>query len=70
MNNEKCLMNLLMKDLLNLWISKKRINPDNLVYQYKTEGIPPKAFGNYQDPIKLFIGLRDGNINLKEALKD
>ena len=49
---------------------EKRINPDNLVYQYKTEGIPPKAFGNYQDPIKLFIGLRDGNINPKEALKD
>ena len=49
---------------------EKRINPDNLVYQYKTEGIPPKTFGNYQDSIKLFIGLRDGNINPKEALKD
>ena len=48
---------------------EKRINPDNLIYKYKTEGITPKKFRNYQDPIKSFKDLRDGNINPKEVLK-
>ena len=26
---------------------EKRINPDNLIYKYKTEGISPKGFRNY-----------------------
>ena len=47
---------------------EKRINPD-LIYKYKTEGITPKNFRNYQDPIKSFKDLRDGNINPKEVLK-
>ena len=33
------------------------------MYRYKTEGISPKDFSNYQNPIELFINLRDGNIN-------
>ena len=48
----------------------KRIHPDNLIYKYKTEGISPKGFINYQDPKKLFKNIRDGNINPKEVLKD
>ena len=48
----------------------KRIHPDNLICKYKTEGISPKDFINYQDPKKLFKNIRDGNINPKEVLKD
>ena len=39
-----------------------------MIYEYKTEGIIPKDFIN--NPIDLFINLRDGNINPKEALKN
>ena len=39
-------MKLLKKDLLNLRIQKKRTNPDNLIYNYKTEEIKPKGFRN------------------------
>ena len=49
---------------------EKRINPDNLTYKYKIEGISPKDIRNYQNPIELFKDLRDGNINPKEVLKD
>ena len=41
-----------------------------MIYKYKTEGINPKDFSNYQNPIDLVINLRDENINLKEVLKD
>ena len=41
-----------------------------MIYKYQTEGISPKDFGNYQNPIELFKDLRDGNINPKEVLKD
>ena len=41
-----------------------------MIYKYKTKGISPKDFGNYQNPIELFKDLRDGNINPKEVLKD
>ena len=49
---------------------QKQINPNNLIYKYKTEGRSPKDFINYQNPIDLFINLRDGNINQKEVLKN
>ena len=61
---------MLKKGLLNLRIQKKRINPDNLLYKYKSEGISPKDLKYYQNPIELFKDLRDGNINPKEILKD
>ena len=48
---------------------EKRINPDNLIYKYKPEGISPNEFSGYQNPIDLFKNLRDGNINPKEVLK-
>ena len=38
---------------------EKRINLDNLICKCKTEGISPKDFRNYQDPIKIFKDLRD-----------
>ena len=49
---------------------EKIINSHNLIYKYKTEGISPNDFRNYQNPIELFKDLRDGNINPKEVLKD
>ena len=50
--------------------SKEKINPDNLLYRYKTEGITLKYFSKYQIPLGLFINLRDGNIYPREILKD
>ena len=41
-----------------------------MIYRYKTEGISPNNFSNYQNLIDLFINLRDGNINPREVLKD
>ena len=41
-----------------------------MIYKYKNEGISPTDFRSYQDPLKLFKDLRDGNINPKEVLKD
>ena len=49
---------------------KEKINPDNLIYKYKTEGRSGKDFSNYQNPIYLFINLRDGNENPREILKN
>ena len=50
--------------------SEERINPNNLIYKNKTEGMSPKDFSGYQNPIDLLKNLRDGNINLKEVLKN
>ena len=49
---------------------RKKINPDNLIYKYKTEGRSPKDFKNYQNLIDLFKSLRDGDVNLREVLKN
>ena len=62
-------MNLLKEDLLN-FRTEKQINPNNLIYKYKTKGISPKDFSNYQNLIDLFINLRDGNIDPNEVLKN
>ena len=49
---------------------KEKINPNNLIYKFKTEGISPKDFSKYQNLIDLCINLRDGNINLREVSKN
>ena len=49
---------------------RKKINPDNLIYKYKTEGRSPKDFKNYQNLMDLFKSLRDGNVNPREVLKN
>ena len=41
-----------------------------MIYKYKTEGISPKYFRNYQNPIELFKDLGDGSTNPMEVLKD
>ena len=48
----------------------KIINPDNLIYKYKTEGRSSKDFTNYRNLIELFKNLRDGNVNSREVLKN
>ena len=48
---------------------EKKVNSNNLIYNYKTEEISPKDFINYQNLIDLFKKLRDGHINPKEVLK-
>ena len=45
------------------------MNPDNLIYKYKTEGRRPKDFSVYQNLTDLFKNLRYGYINPKEVLK-
>ena len=38
---------------------EKRVNPDHLIYKYKTERRSTKDLRNYQNLIDLFKGLRD-----------
>ena len=49
---------------------KNKINFNDLMYKYITEGRSPKDFSNYQNLIDLFINLRNGNISPKEILKN
>ena len=41
-----------------------------MIYKFKTDGNRPKYFRNYQKPLELFKNLRDGNVILKEVLKN
>ena len=41
-----------------------------MTYNYKIEGKCPKDFKDYQNPIDLFIHLRDGNLEPREVLKN
>ena len=59
---------LVKKGSSEFWNLERKINPDNLIYKYKTEGRSPKDFRNYQNLIKLFKHLRDCNVNPKEVL--
>ena len=45
------------------WNLEKKINSNNLIYQYKNEGRSPKDFRYYQNPIDSLKSLRDGNVN-------
>ena len=38
---------------------RKKKNPDNLIYKYKTEGISPKDLRIYQHSEELFTDLRE-----------
>ena len=70
MKNKKIFNKLVKKRSSEFRNFEKKINPDNLIYKYKTEKRSSKDFSNYQNPIKLFKGLRDGNANPKEVLKN
>ena len=68
---QKEIFNRLVKErVLEFSFIKDKIDPNNLVYTFKTDGNEPKDFGNYQTLLKLFEDLRDGNINHKEVLKN
>ena len=53
-------------EFLNL---QKKINPDNWIHMYKTEGRSPKGFRNCQHMLQLFKILRDVNVNPRKVLK-
>ena len=69
-NKNKILKELSEEKSFQFQNSKEKINPNNLLYRYKTEGITLKHFSKYQIPLGLFINLRDGNIYPREILKD
>ena len=69
MNNKKNLNELIRERFSEIHRIEKIINPDNLIYYYKTEGRTTKDFRNYQHLIDLFKNLRDGNVNPKEVTK-
>ena len=68
MNREK--FNKLVEEKYEFQHLKEKINPNNLIYNYKTEGKISTDFSDYQNPIDIFINLSDGNINPREVLKN
>ena len=62
-------MNLLKKDLLNFRIQKKIILVISFI-STKLKKLSKLSKKNYQNPIDLFIYLRDGKINPKEVLRN
>ena len=70
MKNKKKIFNELIRERSSEFHNlEKIINPNNLIYKYKIEGMSPKDFNNYQNPIDLLQNLRDGNIKPKRAIK-
>ena len=68
---QKEIFNRLVKErALEFSAIKDKIDPNNLIDTFKTDGNKPKVFGNYQTPLKFFEDLRGGNINPKEVLKN
>ena len=49
---------------------KDRIDPNDLVYNFKGNENKSKDFGNYQLSLILFDDLKDGDINPKEVVKN
>ena len=68
---QKLVFNRLVKErALDFYNAKDKIDPNNLVYIFKTGGNEPKDLGSYQMLLKLFKDLRDGDINPKKVLKN
>ena len=68
---QKEIFNRLVKErALQFSDTKDKIDPNGLVYTFKTDGNETKDFGNYQMSSKLFEDLRDGDINSKDVLKN
>ena len=49
---------------------RKKIDPNKLIYECKTEERSPKDFRDYQNPVDLFKNLKDSNVNPREVLKN
>ena len=43
-------------------IKDEKLQPNNLIYDFKFEGMIPKGFRNHQMPIELYKNWRVGNI--------
>ena len=70
MKNKQIFNRFVKERALDFFYIKDKIDPNNLVYIFKTGLNEPKDFGNYQIPLKLFEDLRDGDTNPKEVLKN
>ena len=70
LSNKKQLNELVEEKSYEFQDLKNKINFNDLMYKYITEGRSPKDFSNYQNLIDLFINLRNGNISPKEILKN
>ena len=68
--NKKNFNKLVEEDFYESKNLKEKINPNNLIYNNKTEGKILRDFSNYQNPIDIFINLSDGNVNPREVLKN
>ena len=49
---------------------KDKINPNKLIYKFKTVGKIPKVFRDYQMLLELFGNLRDDGVHPKEVFKN
>ena len=49
---------------------KDKTDPNEFVYNCKTEGNSPKGFREYRKPLELFENLRDGDVNSRELLNN
>ena len=70
MINKKIFNELFGERFSEFYNFKKIIDPENLIYQYKSEESSPKDLTNYQKPIDLLQKLRDGIVNPKEVIKN
>ena len=69
--NQKEIFNRLVKERAREFSDiKDKIDPNNLVYIFKTGENELKDFWNYQMPLKLFEDLRDGDTNPKKVLEN
>ena len=68
--NKKKFNKLVEEDFYEFKNLKEKIDPNNLICNYKTEGKILRDFSNYQNPIDIFINLSDGNVNPREVLKN
>ena len=68
---QKEIFNKLLAKRASKFVGKKyKIDPNKLIFDFKTEGKIPKDFRNYQMPLKLFKSLRDGDVEPKEILRN
>ena len=70
MKNKKLFNELIRERSFKFHNLEKRSNINNLTYNYKTEGMSPKDFSNYQNSIDLSKNSIDDNINSNEVLKN
>ena len=68
--NKKLFSRLVQEKSYEFQNLKEKINPKNLIYNYKAEGKSQKYFSGYQNQIDLFMNLRDSHVNPREISKN